>query len=164
VFESKTVVIAVLFSVIKEPETKPTPTAVSVNVGLPAATAEGEMDVNANVLAALPVTANVTASEVVPSGFIARMFTLAGDAICSAFTFAVSCVADDTVVGSASPPQSRIVPLTKFVPVAVRVKSLPPAVTVVGLIDASVGGNTPWNPPQPHRTRQRIICNRKIGL
>ena len=162
--ESKTVVIAVLLRVIKQPETKPTPIAVSVNVGLPAAIAVGEMDVKPNVLAGLPVTVNITASEVVPSGFIARMFTLPGDAICSALTFAVSRVAEVTVVGRAFPPQSRIVPLTKFVPVASSVNWSPPAVTVAGLIDASVGDNTPWNPPQPHRTRQKTAGNRRIGL
>jgi hypothetical protein len=99
--------------------------------------------------------------EVVLSDFITRMLTVPADAICAAVTFAVSCVADATVVGRDVPSHRITVPLAKFVPVAVSVKAALPAVIVVGLIDDNVGARTPLNPPQPLRTRERTASNRK---
>jgi len=156
------VVIAVPFSVIAAPDTKPTPVAVRVNAGLPAATAAGEMDVRLNVPPGEPpVMVSVRASEVVLSDFITRMLTAPAEAICAAVTFAVSCVADVTVVGREAPSHKITVPPVKFAPVAVSVNASLPAAIVVGLMDDNVGARMPLNPPQPLRTRERTESNRK---
>jgi hypothetical protein len=110
----------------------------------------------------LPVMVKVSVPEVVLSGFIARMLTFPGAAIWAAVTFAVSWVADETVVESDAPFQRIVVPLTKFVPVAVRTKSALPAATEAGESDARVGGRTPLNPPHPHRNRDKT-ANSRMG-
>jgi hypothetical protein len=88
------------------------------------------------------------------------MLTVPGVAICAAVTFAVSWLADETVVESGAPFQRMVVPLTKFVPLAVRTKSVLPAATEAGEREARVGGRTPWNPPHPHRNRDRTAKSR----
>ena len=115
------------------------------------------MDVS---LKELPVMVSVSVADVVLSGFITRMLTLPGAAICAAVTFAVSWVVDETVVESEAPSQRIVVPLTKFVPVAVRTKSALPAATEAGARDARVGGRTPLNPPHPHRNRDKTAKSR----
>lgn len=156
------VVTAVPLRVIAAPETKPAPDAVSVKSGLPAATAAGEMDARLNAPPGEPpVIVSVMASEVVLSDFITRMLTAPAAAICVAAIFAVSCVEDATVVGSATPPHRMAVPPAKLLPVAVRVKSPDPAATEVGSMELNVGVRMPLNPPQPHRTRKKTESNRK---
>ncbi|HEY1895514.1 MAG TPA: hypothetical protein VGG62_04540 [Terracidiphilus sp.] len=108
----------------------------------------------------LPVTVRGSVPEVVLSGFITRMLTVPGVAICGAVTFAVSWVADETVVESEAPFQRMVVPLTKFVPFAMRTKSALPAATEAGEREASVGGRTPLNPPHPHRNRDKTTKSR----
>ena len=142
---------------IAAPETNPIPVAVNVKDALPAVTAEGEMDVS---LKELPVTVKVSVPEVVLSGFITRMLTFPGAAICAAVTFAVSSVVDETAVESEAPFQRIVVPLTKFAPFAVRTKSALPAATEAGESEASVGGRTPLNPPHPHRNRDNTAKSR----
>jgi hypothetical protein len=95
------------------------------------------------------------------SGFITRMLTAPGVAICAAVTFAVSSVVDETAVESEAPFQRIVVPLTKFVPVAVRTKPALPMATVAGDMEANVGGRTPLNPPHPHRNRDKTARSRK---
>jgi hypothetical protein len=145
------------FNVIAAPELNPTPVAVNVKDALPAVTAGGEMEVS---FKELPVMVKVSGPEVVLSGFITRMPTFPGAAICAAVTFAVSWVADETVVESDAPFQRIVVPLMKFVPVAVRTKSALPAPTDAGESDARVGGRTPLNPPHPHRNRDATAKSR----
>jgi hypothetical protein len=157
------VAIAAPFRVIAAPETNPLPVAVNVNEGLPAATAEGEMDVRLNEPPPVPpVMVRVNVPEVVESGFITRMLTIPALAICGVVTLAVSWVEEETVVGKEVPFQRMVVPLTKFVPVAVRVNAAPPAATVVGVIVDSVGERTPLNPPHPHRKTKRTRGTKKI--
>jgi hypothetical protein len=144
--------------VILAPETNPTPVAVSVKDALPAVTAGGEMELS---LKELPVTVKVSVPEVVLSGFITRMLTFLGAAICAAVTFAVSWVADENVVESEAPFQRIVVPLMKFVPVAVRTKSVLPAATEAGERETRVGGRTPLNPPHPHRNRDNTARSRE---
>jgi hypothetical protein len=146
------------FNVIAAPETNPVPVAVNAKDVLPAVTAAGEMDAS---LKELPVTVRGNVLEVVLSGFITRMLTVPGVAICAAVTFAVSWVADETVVESEAPFQRIVVPLTKFVPFAMRTKSVLPAATEAGEREASVGGRTPLNPPHPHRNRDKTAKSRK---
>lgn len=64
-----------------------------------------------------------------------------------------------TFVGSDVPFQRRVLPEAKFEPVAVSVKAAPPAETVVGDMDESVGARMPLNPPQPDQNRTE--SNRK---
>jgi hypothetical protein len=146
------------FNVIAAPETNPDPVAVNAKDVLPAVTAAGEMDAS---LKELPVTVRGNVLEVVLSGFITRMLTVPGVAICAAVTFAVSWVADETVVESEAPFQRIVVPLTKFVPFAMRTKSVLPAATEAGEREASVGGRTPLNPPHPHRNRDKTAKSRQ---
>jgi hypothetical protein len=158
VAESKEVVRAASFSVIAAPETNPTPVAVKVKDPLPAVTAGGEMAVS---LKELPVTVKFSVPEVVLSGFITRMLTVPGEAICADATFAVSSVADATAVESDAPFHRIVVPLTKFVPFAVRTKSVLPAATEAGEREASVGGRTPLNPPHPDRNLDKTAKSKK---
>ena len=154
--------IAAPLRVMAAPETKPTPVAVSVKAGLPAATAAGEMEVRLNVPPGeFPVMVRVSASEVVLSAFMTRMLTAPADAICAAETFAVSWVADETVVANATPSHRTVVPPAKLVPVASSVNASLPAATVVGFIDDNVGVRMPLNPPQPFRTKGRTASNRR---
>src|SRR5665213_461932 len=129
------------------------PVAVIVRLGLPEATASGEIDVRLKVdpppPPPVPVIVNCSASEVVVSGFMARMLIVPAVAICAAVMLAVRDVVEVTVVGRATPSHRRVVPLTKFEPVAVSVKPAPPAATVAGLSEVSVGVTTPLKPPQP---------------
>jgi hypothetical protein len=145
------------FNVIAAPETNPVPVAVNAKDVLPAVTAAGEMDAS---LKELPVTVRGNVLEVVLSGFITRTLTVPGAAICAAVTFAVSWLADETVVESDAPFQRIVAPLTKFVPFAVRTKSPLPAATEAGDREASVGGRTPLNPPHPHRNRDKTTQSR----
>jgi hypothetical protein len=157
VAESNEVARAASFSVIAAPETNPIPVAVNVKDPLPAVTAGGEIDVR---LKELPVIVRVSVLEVVLSGFITRMLTFPGVAICAAVTFPVSSVVDEKAVESEAPFQRIVVPLTKFVPVAVSTKSVLPAATEAGESEASVGGRTPLNPPHPHRNRDKMAKSR----
>jgi hypothetical protein len=157
VAESNDVARATSFSVIAAPETNPIPVAVNVKDPLPAVTAGGEMEVS---LREFPVMVRVSVLEVVLSGFITRMLTFPGAAICAAVTFPVSSVVDETAVESEMPFQRIVVPLTKFVPVAVRTKSVLPAATEAGERETSVGGRTPLNPPHPHRNRDKTAKSR----
>ena len=159
--ESKLVLMAVPFNVITAPEIKPAPVAVSVKSGLPAANAEGEMAARLNEPVEPPVMVSDIVPDVVLSAFITRMFTEPALAICAALTFAVSWVGELTVVGSAVPFHRMVVPDAKFVPPAVSVNALPPACTVAGVMEESVGASTPLNPPQPPQKRARTNSNTK---
>lgn len=155
------VVIPAPFSVMDAPDTNPAPVAVSVNAGLPAATADGEIDVSAKEpFPDPPVMVSVRAFDVVLSGFRTLMLTVPPLAICAAVTLAVSSVADFTVVVSEIPSHKIVVPLTKFVPVAVRVNPSAPAATVVGEMDDRVGLKTPLNPPHPPSNVERTASRK----
>lgn len=155
VAESTVVARAVPFRVIVLELMKPTPVAESVKLPLPAATVDGEIEVKENVEfpppppEPLPLIVSISAEDVVVSGFITRIVTVPAVAICAADTAAVSCVVDVTVVGRDTPSHNSVVPLTKFVPVAVSVKPEAPAVTLSGLMAVNVGVTTPLKPPQP---------------
>lgn len=129
---------------MEAPETNPAPVAVSVNAGLPAATAEGEIESSRKEpVPEPPVIVSVIASDVVLSDFITRTLTAPAVAIWAAATLAVSWVEELTVVGSDIPSQRIVEPEAKLVPLAVSVKPALPAATVVGLIDDKVGARTP---------------------
>jgi hypothetical protein len=104
---------------------------------------------------------NVCVPDVVLSDFITRTLTVPALAICAAETFAVSCVDEVTVVGSATPSHKMAVPVAKFAPAAVSVKPALPAAIVVGLMEVSVGARTPLNPPQPDQKIERTNSKRK---
>ena len=95
------------------------------------------------------------------SDFITRILTVPALAIWAAVTLAVNWVDEPTVVDSETPSHKIVVPLAKFVPVAVSVNAAPPAATVAGVIDESVGASTPLNPPQPQTQTERTESSRK---
>ena len=149
------------FRMIDAPEIKPVPVAVSVNAALPAVTEVGEIAVSVGEPPpALPVMVKGSMPDVVLSDCMTRMFTVPALAICAAVTFAVSWLAEFTVVGSATPSHKIAVPGAKWEPVAVSVNGALPAETVDGVIDDSVGTTTPLNPPHPDQNREKTESNR----
>src|SRR6266568_1746429 len=95
------------------------------------------------------------APDVVVSDFMTRMLTMPAFAICPADIVAVNWVFETTFVGCAVPSHKICVPLVKFDPVAVNVKSALPAATEAGEIEVRVGVTTPLNPPHPATTVMR---------
>ena len=155
--------MAVPFSVMDAPETNPFPIAVRVKSPLPAATAEGEIDVSANEPPGPPppVIVRLSVPEVVLSAFNTRMLTVPELAICAALTLAVSWDEDVTVVGRDIPFHRSVVPWLKLDPDAVSEKSALPAATVSGEMEDRVGARTPLKPPQPHQKTERTKSRRK---
>ena len=82
---------------------------------------------------------NVDPTEV-PPVVVTVTLAVPVDAIRLAGTAAVSLFALTNVVASAVVPHCTVAPETKFVPLIVRVKAAPPAVTELGLKLAIVGG------------------------
>ena len=165
VAESNVVVIAVPFSVITSPLTKPMPVAARVKSGLPAAMEEGDIDVRLNVCDPDPVTVSCIGPEVVVSDFITRILTVPAAAICAADIEVVSWVVETTLVARATASHNICVPLVKFVPVAVSVNPALPAATVAGEIEVSVGVTTPLKPPHPMTNVKRTSkTDKQTGL
>lgn len=139
------VVRAAPFQVITSPLAKPTPVAVNVKSAVPIATVNGLSDskLNEPFPVPLPVIVRFIVPDVVVSGFIARIDTVPGFAICAAGICAVSCVFETTVVVRAAPSHRIWVPAMKFVPFTVRVKLALPAATVEGVMELIVGVTIP---------------------
>lgn len=110
------------------PDRKPVPLTVRVKAAPPAV---AELGLRL-VIVGLGLMVNVTPAEVPP---VVLTVTLAVPAVVMrpAGTAAVSFVALTNVVVRAVEPHSTVAPLTKFVPLIVRVKAAPPAVAELGL-------------------------------
>jgi hypothetical protein len=87
------------------------------------------------------VTVKFIALEVPPSG--AGFVTVTGDvpaeAILASPMTAVNCVELMNVAGAATPPNLTVEDASNFVPLIVSVKATPPAATLMGEIEVSVG-------------------------
>ena len=132
------VVRAVPFQFTTEPLTKFVPVTVSVNADAPAAAVVGEIEVS---VGAGLLMLKVCEDDVPPTGVGLNTVTEAvPDEVRSPIgTVAVSDVALTSVVVSAEPFHFTTEPLTKFVPVTVRVNAAPPTLAEVGEMDVSVG-------------------------
>src|SRR5205814_1825261 len=93
------------------------------------------------VIAGVAAIVNVTAVDVAPAhvGFTTVMEAVPALAIRDADTVAVSCVEETNVVVSGVPFQFTVAPLTKLVPLTVKLNCGPPAVAQVGLSELMVG-------------------------
>jgi len=120
------------------PAKKFVPVSVSVNAAPPAFAVVGE---SRPKVGNGSLIVNVIAADAPPpgAGFNTVSAAVPPAAMSMAGTTAVSCVPLTTVVASATPFHSTIVPATKFVPVSVSVKPAPPAVAVVGESIARTG-------------------------
>ena len=120
------------------PAKKFVPVSVSVKAALPAFAVVGE---SRPKVGNGSLIVNVIAADAPPpgAGFNTVSAAVPPAAMSMAGTTAVSCVPLTTVVASATPFHSTIVPATKFVPVSVSVKPAPPAVAVVGESIARTG-------------------------
>src|SRR6266404_1726106 len=114
------------------------PVAVSVNAPLPATALVGEIELS--VGAGLLIV-NVEAPEVPPPGVGLKTVTVAVPVAAMSFAsiWARSWVLLTKVVVRLVPFQRTTDVTAKFVPVVVSVKAAPPATTLVGLIEVSVG-------------------------
>jgi hypothetical protein len=114
-----------------DPETKPVPFSVSVKAAPPAVALVGEMEVR---VGRTLFTVKSTAPVLPPPG--AGLLTTTGKdpavAMSGAVTAIVTCVELTKVTVLALPLNVPVAPLTKFVPLIVRVKAAPPAVALVG--------------------------------
>lgn len=119
-----------------EPLTKLLPLTVSVNPGLPAVALAGE--ILAKDGCGL-LTASDSVPEAEPSGLITSIARVPGEAMSLAGIAAVSCVPPTNVVVRFAPFTWTTEPLTKFEPVAVKVKPGPPAVAEPGEMPVSTG-------------------------
>jgi hypothetical protein len=121
-----------------EPLTKLAPATVRVKAGPPTVALDGDSDVS--VGDGFPIE-NVRAAEVPPPGV--GLFTVIdaepAAVMSAAVMAAVSCVALTNVVVRVAVFQRTVAPLTKPVPLTVRVKAGPPTVALDGDSDASVG-------------------------
>src|SRR4029077_7723005 len=123
---TKVVARALPFHCTTEPATKFVPATVSVNAVLPAVALLGDTEVSVGTGLLI---VNVTALEVPPPGVGEKTVTEAVPAVAmsAAVMAAVSCVPLTKVVARALPFHCTTEAATKFVPVTVRVKALPPA-------------------------------------
>jgi hypothetical protein len=148
------VVTAAPLKLTAEVETKFVPFTVSVNAAPPAVALEGERLV---IAGSGLLTVKVAAAEVPPpgAGFVTVTLTVLGVAISVARIAAVNWVALTNVVAFAAPLKFTVAPLTKPVPVTVRVKAAPPAVALLGESEVMTGGGlvtlklTPAEVPPP---------------
>jgi hypothetical protein len=134
------------FHITADPETKPLPLTVRVNVGLPAYTFEGASEVMVGVglepgLVLAVLILKVDAADAPPPGAGLLTVTLAVLALVMSEpgTETVSCEALTYFVASAAPFQFTADAETKLLPFTVRVKVVPPAVTLEGTSDAIAG-------------------------
>jgi len=130
------------FQTTTEPLTKPVPLIVSWKAG-PPATADGGLSV-VTVEEGGVLIVKICGLEAAPPGFVTRMKLEPAVAIRSGVTCAVSEVALFTAVESLVVFHSATDPLTKLVPVSVRLKEGPPAVALAGATVVRVGPFT-WN-------------------
>ena len=94
-------------------------------------------------------TVKLTAFDVPPLGLVTVTLKLPAVAMSEARLAAVSCVALTKVVVRAFPLNLTVEPLTKFVPITVKVRPVPPAMALVGEMlvmvgagEQDLGGNT----------------------
>ena len=121
-----------------EEELKFVPFTVSVNAAPPAVALVGEID---EVVGAGLLTVKFTGVEGPPpgAGFETTTAGVPAVAMSGAATAIVTCVALTNVTVRAAPPNVPVAPLTKFVPLMVSVKAVPPAVAFAGENDEIVG-------------------------
>jgi hypothetical protein len=91
------------------------------------------------LIAGVAAIVNVCALDVPPHGLTTAIEAVPAVAMRAAGTVAVSCVAETNVVVNAVPLQFTVEPLTKLVPLTVKVNPGPPAVAQVGLSEVIVG-------------------------
>jgi len=139
--ETNVVVRLAPFHLTTEPETKLLPLIVSVNAGYPTVREEGFRLVTVGTGLLAPLMVKVRAPEVPPPGVGLKTVTDAVPALAmsAAVMDAVSWVDETNVVVRLAPFQRTMEPVTKLVPVTVRVKAAPPAVAEEGLRAVSVG-------------------------
>ena len=118
--------------------TKFVPVMVRVNPPLPATAVDGLIVV---IVGDGFVMVKVAALDVPPPGVGLKTVTFAVPAVATSLAgmAAVSCVLETKVVGRSLPFQRTTAPLTKFVPVMVRVNPPLPATVVDGLMAVIVG-------------------------
>src|SRR5204863_9190581 len=135
---TKVVVRVAPFHLTVLPLTKPVPATVSVKAGPPTRALLGVRPVS---VGAGLFTVNVCAAEVPPPGAGVTTVTCGVPAVArsEAGIAAVSWVALTNVVVRAAPLQRTLEPLTKLLPVTVRVKAAPPTLALEGESDVSVG-------------------------
>jgi hypothetical protein len=135
---TKVVVSAVPFQLITDAATKLAPVTVRVKAAPSAVVFEGERD---EIVGTPLLTGNVQVPELPPpgDGLVTVTLTDAALVISLAGTCAVSCVLPTNVVVRATPFQLITAPLTKFVPLAVKVKAAPPAFALAGDNELIVG-------------------------
>ena len=126
---TKVVLRAAPFNDTTAPEKKPVPFTVNVKAGPPALTLDGAMLV---IAGGAGVMVNVTALEAGPDGLAKVICADPGCAMSVAGTPAVTCVPLTKVVVSAVPFNDTTAPDTKPIPFTVKVKVVPPALTVEG--------------------------------
>src|SRR5579864_5125343 len=126
------------FTFTKAPRTKFDPFTARVNVGPPATTIAGPKDEIAgggsNTLKAMLVE-----SPPPGAGFRTAIAKLPATSTSVEKIAAVSCVGLTNAVCRGVPPNTTLAPLTKFVPVTVRVRPPLPNPTDAGEIDEMVG-------------------------
>lgn len=130
------------FHMTTEPLTNPVPFTVSWNAA-PPATADGGLRV-VTVEDGGVLIVKICGPVAAPPGFVTRMKADPVVAMRSGVTCAVSEVALFTAVESLVVFHTATDPLTKFVPVSVRLKAGPPAMALAGAIVVKVGAFT-WN-------------------
>jgi len=138
VLETNPVVRSLPFQRTTEPLTKFVPVMVSVKPLLPATVVAGLMLL---IVGAGLLMVNVTAPDSPPPGAGLKTVTFAVPAVAMSLAgmAAVSWVLETKVVGRSFPFQRTTEPVTKFVPVTVRVNPPLPATVVAGLIVVIVG-------------------------
>jgi len=135
---TKVVVFALPLNFTAEVETKPVPLTVRVNAAPPAVAPVGESEV---IFGDGLLTVKFDAVDGPPPG--AGLLTTTGGvpavAMSVACTAMVTCVALTNVTARAVLLNVPVIPLTKFVPLTVRVKAAPPAVAFAGENEVMVG-------------------------
>ena len=140
------------FQLITDAATKLAPVTVRVKAAPSAVVFEGERD---EIVGTPLLTGNVQVPELPPpgDGLVTVTLTDAALVISLAGTCAVSCVLPTNVVVRATPFQLITAPLTKFVPLAVKVKAAPPAFALAGDNEPRARGSA----------ARRRVCNRYAG-
>jgi len=132
------VALAVPLKLTEEVATKPVPFTVRVKAAPPAVAPVGKSEV---MVGTGLFTMKLDAAEAPPpgAGFVTTTGNVPAAAISGAVTATVTCVAFTNVVVLAAPLNVALAPLTKLVPLTVRVKATPPAVALDGTSELIVG-------------------------
>jgi hypothetical protein len=134
------VALGLLLKFTVEEETNPVPVTVSVNCAPPALAADGDSKVTDGAGLVAELTAKLTAADVPPpAGFVTVTGAVTGDATSVAKIEAVSCDAFTNVVVLALPLKFTTAPVTKPVPLTVKINAAEPDVVPVGDNEVMVG-------------------------